>query len=288
MSRKTSAAKQAAFLKAVAETGNQTIAAERAKVSRSWVVLHRSRDAAFDAAVREAVAQARAALYRASAEGEGALRPAGRWAFQDGEELVVRGTGGGAFRDGSGVAGGGGRVPKRAQIARARVKQWSPRAEATFLRRLGETCNVKAACAAAGLSVPGAYAHRRRWDDFARRWDEVLDEGMIRLELALMERFGNPLSDPEAPLDTPIREMTTSEALYMLEMHKRRVARELNAPGRRRRGPPPIEQVRASIQRKVEAIKRARKYGLMGAPGPGEARPDGGAGGEDGGGASGL
>ena len=51
MSRKTSPARRAAFLKALSETGNQTIAAERAKVSRSWVQLHRSTDPAFDADV---------------------------------------------------------------------------------------------------------------------------------------------------------------------------------------------------------------------------------------------
>ena len=48
MSKKITATRCAAFLKALAETGNQTLAAERAKVSRSWVVLHRGRDAAFD------------------------------------------------------------------------------------------------------------------------------------------------------------------------------------------------------------------------------------------------
>lgn len=65
MSRKTSAARRAAFFKALRETGNQTIAAERAKVSRSWVQLQRSVDPAFKAAVAAAVAEAKAGLSRA-------------------------------------------------------------------------------------------------------------------------------------------------------------------------------------------------------------------------------
>ncbi len=47
MSKKFSAARKRAFLHYLAETGNQTISAERAKVSRSWVCLHRKEDAGF-------------------------------------------------------------------------------------------------------------------------------------------------------------------------------------------------------------------------------------------------
>ena len=54
MSRKTSPARRGAFLQALRETGNQTIAAERAKVSRSWVQLHRSTDPQFRADVAAA------------------------------------------------------------------------------------------------------------------------------------------------------------------------------------------------------------------------------------------
>lgn len=127
MSAKISAARRAAFLKALRETGNQTIAHERAKVSRSWVQLHRSTDPQFKADVAAAVAGARADLSRADGR-----RPPSGWGFLDGEELVVKGSGG---------SGGG----RRVQIARARVKQWTPRIEDRFLATLGATCNVKAA-----------------------------------------------------------------------------------------------------------------------------------------------
>src|SRR5438034_5024352 len=62
MYKKMSAARRGAFLKSLAETGNQTLSAERAKVSRSWVCLQRSTDAGFDAACGEAIGAAHEAL----------------------------------------------------------------------------------------------------------------------------------------------------------------------------------------------------------------------------------
>jgi hypothetical protein len=41
MVAKTSPARRAAFLRALAASGKRALAAERAKVSRSWVMLHR-------------------------------------------------------------------------------------------------------------------------------------------------------------------------------------------------------------------------------------------------------
>lgn len=241
MSHKTSPARQAAFLKALAETGNQTIAAERAKVSRSWVQLHRTRDADFDAAVRAAVRQARETL-RAHAQ----RAPGAGWGSQGGEELVVKGTNG-----------------VRVQIARARIKQWTPRAERRFLTTLGETCNVTAACAAVGLTPASAYNHRHRWPDFLRRWDAVMDEAMMRLECALLERGGNPLSEHEPPGCGPIREMTPAEALYMLEMHKRRVNFEWRAPQHRGK-PRTAEGYAELVNERIKRIARHRAVGWAG------------------------
>src|SRR3546814_19377909 len=60
MSVKFSEARRRAFLKALQETGNQTLAAKQAKVSGSWVQLHRSTDPEFKRQVEEAVAEAKA------------------------------------------------------------------------------------------------------------------------------------------------------------------------------------------------------------------------------------
>jgi hypothetical protein len=56
------AKRREAFLAALSACGNVTVAAERACVSRSWVVQQRRREAGFDAACRAAADAARARL----------------------------------------------------------------------------------------------------------------------------------------------------------------------------------------------------------------------------------
>jgi hypothetical protein len=238
MSRKTSPVRRAAFLQAVAETGNQTIAAERAKVSRSWVQLHRSTDPAFDAKVRAALRQAQDRL-----GGHGARKPPSGWGHLDGEELVVKGTGG---------SGGG----KRVQIARARVKQWTPRVEDRFLATLAATCNVKAACAEVGMTAASAYGHRQRWPAFGRRWEAAVEEGMVRLEAALIETACNLFSAPDQPPEVAMPQVRFQDAMMLLAMRRKAASGFGRPPGRQRRRVTP-EELRDRIVRKLKAIVRA-------------------------------
>src|SRR3546814_18437265 len=89
MAVKFSETRRRAFLKALQETGKQTLAAKQAKVSGSWVQLHRSTDPEFKRQVEEAVAEAKAR--RSTAESP--WPPSGR-GHLDGAELVVKGTAG--------------------------------------------------------------------------------------------------------------------------------------------------------------------------------------------------
>jgi hypothetical protein len=241
MSRKTSAARREAFFRALAATGNQTIAAERAKVSRSWVTLHRAGDPAFRARMEAAVAEAKARFDRLDAEG-GDMAPASGWGSLDGEELVVRGTNG-----------------RRTQIARARVKQWSPRVEDRFLAVLAATCNVKAACAEVGLSAASAYNHRHRWVRFAERWDAAVETGYVRIQLALLESSGTMFGNRELPPEVPIPPMTAEQAIHLLHMHKNQVHGMGKRPGKHWRRPRTLDEVRDSILRKLAAIETARR-----------------------------
>jgi len=212
MSAKITKARRDAFLKAVRETGNQTLAAERAKVSRSWVQLHRTNDPEFDTAVRAAIAAARASFDRLRMNG-GTEPPRG-WGFLDGEELVVRGTNG-----------------RRVQIARARLRQWTPRSERRFLAMLSATCNVDAACAEVGLSPASVYEHRKRWPAFGARWNAAIAAGSERLDgglaagaIALLdpeltELYGPP---PEPAVVAPV---SVDDAIRLVRLHERR-ARE--------------------------------------------------------------
>jgi len=237
MTAKFGAARRRAFLAALARSGNQTLAAERAKVSRSWVQLHRSGDPQFRRAMDEAVAAF------ALGNGAGNAPPSG-WGFLDGAELVVRGTGG---------SGGG----KRVQIARARLKEWSPRVENRFLATLAATCNVKAACAEVGLTAASAYNRRRRWPGFQRRWDAAVREGYDRLELGLIDSACNFLSGEGLPDAEAMTGMTVDHAIHLLHMHQYHVHRIGGRPGLRAREPD-IEDVRAFLLRQCEVLDRAK------------------------------
>ena len=263
MSKKFSAARKRAFLHYLAESGNQTLAAERAKVSRSWVRLHRSRDAAFDAACAQAIAAAKEKLRRAPDQVRGDLRsnaPPVSWKYLDGAELVVRGT-------------GGARAGRRVQIARARIRQWTPRVEERFLGALAASCNVKAACAEAGMSLSSAYAHRHRWRSFAQAWDEAVAIGYARLEAALVEAGCNLFSPDEAPLDEPrdmvLTQMRADQAIHLLHMHKHAVHGLGKAPG----GPRLVatdREVADALEKRVAQMNREIALGI----GPWKRRED--------------
>src|SRR3954466_12743348 len=124
MTAKMSVKRREAFLRALEATGNQTLAAERACVSRSWVCKERGLSPDFDARCRAAIAAADSGL--AGAEGN---RPGAQgWGHLDGVELVVRGSN-----------------RRHLQIARARAGQWTARTEDRFLEVFAATCNAKAA-----------------------------------------------------------------------------------------------------------------------------------------------
>ena len=231
MTAKFGEARRRAFLAALAASGNQTLAAEKAKVSRSWVQKNRTRDSAFRAAMERAIAEARVRVGRA----DGREPPRG-WRFLAGEELVCKGTNG-----------------RRVQIARARLKQWTPRVEERFLAALSATCNVKAACAEVEMTAVGAYAHRKRWPAFARRWDEAVELGYMQIEAALIETGCNLLSGEMPAEPSPLRGMTTDHAIHLLHMQKHATRGIGKRPGLRAREPD-IEDIRAEILRKVEVF----------------------------------
>lgn len=243
MSKKFSASRKRAFLTYLSQTGNQTLSAERARVSRRWAQLLRKQDPDFDAACRAAVAAAKAHFDKLSASGTN-VPPAG-WRHLDGAELVVRGCGG---------ASGG----RRVQIARASVREWTPRVERRFLAALSATCSVTAACAEVGMWPGSAYSHRRRWQAFARAWDSAIEEGQIRLEMALLERGGNVFSDEELPEPCPITEMTAEDALALLKF--RRGLERSGKWSRWKHRPRSLDEVRDSILRKIEAIERHAEW----------------------------
>lgn len=225
--------RRACFLQALSETANIALAAERARVSQSWVRHRRSKESEFDRACEEALEAGRTRL--------GELGPSQFSADQRyfaGQELVVRG-----------------RCGRRAQVARARPCEWTPRSEKRFFEALAATCNVKASAHEAGHGLSSAYCYRKRSNAFAERWDEALTIGYHRLEFALLERLGSTEYWPQIDGDAPIPPMRADEAIHLLWMHKKRVYEVGNLPGRKPRLPK-LDDVRASILRKIEIIER--------------------------------
>jgi hypothetical protein len=238
MTAKMSDKRRGAFLKALEACGNQTLAAERTCVSRSWVCQERMRNPEFDAECKRVIASAQARLR----EAEGNRPPEG-WGHLDGVELVVRGTNG-----------------RRVQIARARAGQWTAASEERFLEVFAATCNAKAAYEAAGKSKGSAYTHRRRWPGFDRRWKDAEAMGYDQLEEALYERGENLFSSPELAAGAPkpwIPAMTVQEAIQLLKLHQYQVREIGKCPGRWRR-PRSLDEVRPGILRKFSAIARSR------------------------------
>lgn len=223
MTAKFSAQRKRAFLNYLSQTGNQTLSAERAKVSRSWVCLHRANDPLFDAACRAATDQAREAL-RQAAQGSGLPAAGARWRYLDGHELVVREACG-----------------RRVQIGRARLKQWTPRLEDRFLAALAATCNVTAASAEVGMWPTAAYNQRHRSEDFARRWDEALETGYVRLEAALVENARHRSEPREARPDVDMPPVTFDQALHLLNRHRYHLRGIGKRPGKAPREATPEE-----------------------------------------------
>lgn len=198
MTAKVGGARRRAFLKAYGQSGNVTLSAEQAGVSRSWVSLARRADAEFDARCRAAKS--------ASAERLGAggcNRPPGAWKRRGGADLVVQRPG-----------------KRPAQVVRSLRAQWTARAEARFLGELRRCNNIRLACGRAGMTVSSYEAHWRRWPDFRRRVSEARVFAGLWVEAASEAARAEPFDfgDPDA-LETP--PMSIAELIRMVRRHRR-------------------------------------------------------------------
>jgi hypothetical protein len=192
MTARTSVKKRNAFLRAFAATGNQTLAAEQAGISKKTIHNLRRADPGFDARWRSAKAASAEALAGAG------NRPPGPWRGRGGVDLVVQ------------------RAGKRPpQVVRSLRARWTPRAEARFLGRLRLSNNARLACREAGMTLSSYEAHWRRWPDFRRRVSEARAFASLRLEAwaeAERERPWRP--DGEAIEAVPVP--TIAEAIAVV------------------------------------------------------------------------
>jgi hypothetical protein len=172
MTAKMAAAKVEAFLAALAETGNASLSAKQAGLSRSWVTKARWVDATLDARVRAARAAAAARL--GAARGN---RPAEGWRMRGGVSLVVT---------------------RRGQIARAPGRRrWTREKEEHFLLALQKTRNLKVAAPAVGMSIASLEKHMRRWPAFRERVARALRISAPHLAMLLID--DGAADPPEMP-----------------------------------------------------------------------------------------
>ncbi|WP_298470304.1 hypothetical protein [uncultured Erythrobacter sp.] len=113
-----------------------------------------------------------------------------------------------------------------------------------FLDFLAESSNVTKAAEEAGINPSRAYKVRREEPEFAKQWRVALLEGYEHLELETLRRLrvGTKADGPKFDI---------ANALRLLVLHRETVAR---AQAEQRNVS--AAEVRASIDRKVEAIRQ--------------------------------
>jgi hypothetical protein len=192
MTAKTSVKRRNAFLRAFAQTGNQTLAAEQAGVSRWTVRNMRRADPGFDARWRAAKAESAKRL-----AGDGNRPPPG-WEMRGGAALAVT---------------------RGAKVIRSPGEwRWTPRAEGRFLGMLRQCNNLRIACQWAGMTVSSYEAHWRRWPDFRRRVSEARAFAGLYLDSAREARREGPFDFTEAAESVP--RPSIAEAIRLVRRHR--------------------------------------------------------------------
>lgn len=218
MTAKISPRHRQAFLEALAETGNYTLAASQVRVSKDWAFRLRRRDAGFDAACREARERARVRLAKSDLS---------TWVGTNGSPPhppPLRGSS--LSREGRG-AGSGELVIERGngrvvQLKRSAGKRWTWETERRFLALLAGSCNVRLAAAEMGVCVHTAYKRRRSDPGFARAWDQAIEIGRDELEASIHENL-NHFFDREMPEpEVPMRDISVMDAIMLMRLYERR------------------------------------------------------------------
>jgi hypothetical protein len=138
-------------------------------------------------------------------------------------------------------------APTTQQGHQAEAAHWTT----IFLAALADTSNVAAAARKAQIDVSTAYHRRRQDNEFNRKWQIALCEGYDNLEMELLYRLRTGELKPAAGARRASRSFDNATAFRLLAAHRESAARE-----RARRDHVSAEEIRASIDRKVEELRR--------------------------------
>jgi hypothetical protein len=140
--------------------------------------------------------------------------------------------------------------PRRGAPKRARAIAIQPDWKRPFLAALAETSNVARAAKIAGKDTSTVYETRRRSREFAAKWQAALCEGYDNLEMDLLRRLREGEIKRAPGAKTGVRTFDNATAFRLLVVHREAVAREKAG-----RANVSAAEVRASIERKVAALK---------------------------------
>lgn len=138
---------------------------------------------------------------------------------------------------------------------------WTPEKRAHFFAELANSCNIKAACQAVGMSVGGAYMLRERDPSFRLGWRRGIAQGYAKLELQMLERALIGERKLRVVLE---RSGDEERALDLLNRYSPRVAETLYRAHRAdaidydlNDDDPEGEKARTVIEQKVEKLREA-------------------------------
>ena len=240
--RRLTQARREKFLEVLGQTGNRGMAAEAIGFEPRLMDQRRRYDRLLDRQWREALDQCERRL--AGIEGP-----------------YDEGAGEAPLAIGRGPNG-------RLQLRRCGAKRWSRAVEDRFFATLAMCGNIRASARAVGFSQSCIDQRRRKYPDFARRFEETLDDAEVEIEFRVAAEVLGMRGDSHFPQGGAGPDLPTSEsdsprpldldaAMRFLKWRKEKRA------GRGRRGrvpaPPSIEAVTERIVRQVEAIKRQRE-----------------------------
>ncbi len=180
-----------------------------------------------------------------------------------------------------------GQLPAFTPVPRqcARHDGWTPERQTAFIEALADTGSVEAACKAVDMSTVGAYHLRRQpgAEEFRAAWQAALQFGVARIEDVVMDRALNGVEEPLYSYGKLIgTRRRYNDRLLMFILRNRAPERfaegkrvsgmgGLNAVGQMEverlkkqwrkeweaeRDTVSVDDVRASIDRKVEEIRR--------------------------------
>lgn len=221
-----------AFLRALSQTANVTLSAQLAGVDRTTAYHVRKASPLFARLWDKAKADGRAAI------DAGAALP-------DARELVQRPI---AIRHSKNG---------KPCIMAAGEGRWSDEVETKYLAHLGASANFAGAARAVGFSTVAISNRRMKDAGFAARCKAALEHGYVRIEAALIHSAAASMEGLPFDDDCPIPQMTPTEAMNLLKLHRAAVHGGKAQRYDWRRQPVDVDALKAEILRKIEVIDAA-------------------------------